>query len=115
MEFPRKEYWSGLPFFPPRDPPHPGVEPVSPALASGFFTAAPPGKAIQGFYITLYCNKFIILFTQYFPTVKYLERRYSSTVEWLAFLSSTNYITAAFTLASGHPGLEIKILYYCTL
>ena len=88
---------------------------MSPALASGFFTAAPPGKAIQGFYIILYCNKFIILFTQYFPTVKYLERRYSSTVEWLAFLSSTNYITAAFTLASGHPGLEIKILYYCTV
>ena len=27
----------------------------------------------------------------------------------------TSYITAAFTLASGHPGLEIKILYYCTL
>ena len=33
----------------------------------------------------------------------------------LALLSSTSYITAAFMLASGHPGLEIKILYYCTL
>ena len=30
-------------------------------------------------------------------------------------LSSTSYITAAFTLASGHPGLQIKIWYYCTL
>ena len=30
-------------------------------------------------------------------------------------LSSTSYITAAFTLASRYPGLEIKILYYYTL
>ena len=27
-----------------RDRPGPGVEPVSPALAGGFFTTAPPGK-----------------------------------------------------------------------
>ena len=47
-------------------------------------------------------------------TVQYLEK-YSSTVQQLALLSSTSYITAAFTLASRPPGLEIKILYYCTL
>ena len=29
--------------------------------------------------------------------------------------SSTSYIVAGFMLASGHPGLEIKIIYYCTL
>ena len=34
----------------------------------------------------------------------------------LALLRSTSYIPTAFTLASGHPGLEIKILfYYCTV
>ena len=33
----------------------------------------------------------------------------------LVLLSSTSYITAAFTLASRHTGLEIKMLYYCTL
>ena len=33
----------------------------------------------------------------------------------LALLSSASYITAAFTLASGHLGLEIKMLYYCML
>ena len=33
----------------------------------------------------------------------------------LATLSRASYITAAFIFASGHPGLEIKILYYCTL
>ena len=29
------------------DPPGPGLEPVSPALASGFLTTAPPGKSLE--------------------------------------------------------------------
>ena len=40
MEFPRQEYWSGLPF-PSGDLPDPGIKlefPVSPALAGEFFT-----------------------------------------------------------------------------
>ena len=32
MGFSRQEYWSGLPFPSPGDPPDPGIEPVSPAL-----------------------------------------------------------------------------------
>ena len=44
MEFSRQEYWSGLPFPSPRDLPNPGIEPMSPALAGGFFTTMPPGK-----------------------------------------------------------------------
>ena len=47
MEFSRQEYQSGLPFSPPEDLPNPGIKPmspVSPALAGGFFTTAPPGK-----------------------------------------------------------------------
>ena len=47
MGFSSQEYWSGLPFPPPRDLPDPGIEPVSlmsPALAGRFFTTAPPGK-----------------------------------------------------------------------
>ena len=35
--FSRQEYWSGLPFPPPQDLPDPGIEPISPALAGGFF------------------------------------------------------------------------------
>ena len=38
----RQEYWTGLPFPPPGDLPNPGVERMSPALASGFFTTEPP-------------------------------------------------------------------------
>ena len=32
MEFPRQEYWSGLPFPSPGDLPDPRIEPMSPAL-----------------------------------------------------------------------------------
>ena len=38
MGFSRQAYWSGLPCPPPGDLPDPGIEPVSPALASRFFT-----------------------------------------------------------------------------
>ena len=44
MEFPRQEYWCGLPFPPPGDLPNPGIEPMSPALEADFFTTEPPGK-----------------------------------------------------------------------
>ena len=39
MGFSRQEYWSRLPFLPPEDLSNPSVEPMSPALESGFFTA----------------------------------------------------------------------------
>ena len=43
-EFPRQEYWSGLPFPFLGDLPDSGIEPGSPALAGGFFPTEPPGK-----------------------------------------------------------------------
>ena len=45
--FPRPEYWSGLPFSSPGDRPNPGIKPrspVTPALAGRFFTTEPSGK-----------------------------------------------------------------------
>ena len=48
MGFPKQEYWSELPFPSPGDHPDLGSEtssPTSPALADGFFTTLPPGKA----------------------------------------------------------------------
>ena len=44
MGFSKQEYWSGLPFPFPGDPPGPGVKSMSPALAGGFFTTEPPGE-----------------------------------------------------------------------
>ena len=44
MEFPRQEYWSGLPFPTPGDLPNPGIKPtslVSLGLAGRFFTTSP--------------------------------------------------------------------------
>ena len=49
MELFRQESWSGLSFPSPGDLPNPGIKPpflVSPALAGGFFTTVPPGKAL---------------------------------------------------------------------
>ena len=40
-EFPRQEYWSGLPFDTPGDLTNPRITPVSPALAGRLFTTAP--------------------------------------------------------------------------
>ena len=53
MGFPRQEYWSGSPFPSPGDHPNPGIEPVSPALTSGFFTTEPPEKPILLCYLTI--------------------------------------------------------------
>ena len=47
MGFSRQEYWSGLPFPPPGDLLHPGIEPtpsVSPASVDGFFITVPLRK-----------------------------------------------------------------------
>ena len=44
MGFPRQEYWSGLSFPSPGDLSDPEIEPVSPALAGGFFTPEPQGS-----------------------------------------------------------------------
>ena len=40
LGFSRQEHWSGLPCSPPGDLANPGIEPVFPALAGGFFTTS---------------------------------------------------------------------------
>ena len=47
MEFPRQEYWSGLPFPSPADLPNAGTEPRSPALQADTLTSEPPGKPLE--------------------------------------------------------------------
>ena len=42
MGFSRQEYWSGVAG--PGDLPDPGIKPVCPALAEGFFSTEPSGK-----------------------------------------------------------------------
>ena len=60
MGFPRQEYWSGLPFPSSGDLPDPGIKPTSPALASRFFTAEPPGKPHISHINNLFSNVYLI-------------------------------------------------------
>ena len=53
MGFPRQEYWSGLLFPPPGDLLDPGINPMSPALAGGFFTSEQPEKPLLSYINTL--------------------------------------------------------------
>ena len=49
VEFPRQDFWSGLPFPTPGDLPNPGIEPkslMSLALAGSFFTTSTTWEAL---------------------------------------------------------------------
>ena len=48
MEFSRKEYWSGLPFLSPGDPPDPGIKPQPTALKADSLPSEPPGVQVKG-------------------------------------------------------------------
>ena len=55
MEFPKQDYWSGLPFPSPGDLPGPGIKPTFPvslALAGGFFTTVPPSLALTEHFLS---------------------------------------------------------------
>ena len=54
LEFSRQEYYSGLPFPSPGDLPYPGIEPMSLALAGGFYTTELP----LGLIVSVYLIKF---------------------------------------------------------
>ena len=46
MEFPRQEYWHGLPFPSPGDLPDPGIEPACLTLTGGFLTTGAAWEAL---------------------------------------------------------------------
>ena len=57
-DFSRQEYWSGLPFPPPRNLPEPGTEPTSPTLTGGFLTPEPNMYMFMyGWFALLYSGK----------------------------------------------------------
>ena len=61
MQFSMQEYWIPFPFPPPGDLPDPGVKPVSPAWAGGFFTTESSGKPCE-----CVCICIIHIYTSYF-------------------------------------------------
>ena len=52
MRFSRKEYWNGLPFPSPGDPPNPEIEPGSPALQADSLLSESPGKSQTWYKLT---------------------------------------------------------------
>ena len=52
MELSRQGYWSGLPFPSPGDLPDPGIEPGSPTLQADSLPSEPPGKLLEGRFLT---------------------------------------------------------------
>ena len=50
IEFSRQENWSGLPFPSQGYPPHPGINPQSPARAGGLFIISATREALLGVY-----------------------------------------------------------------
>ena len=59
MEFSRQQYWSGLPFPPPRDLPDPGIKPKSPTLQADSQLSEPQGKPLESI---LSLNKSLLFF-----------------------------------------------------
>ena len=65
MGFSRQEYWSGLPWPPPGDLPHPGIEPeslTSRALAGRFFITSAIREALSQTYIYSFSYSFPLWF-----------------------------------------------------
>ena len=54
VEFPRQEYWSGLPFPSPGDLPDPGIQPGPLALQADSLPSEPPGKPIYLLYLLIF-------------------------------------------------------------
>ena len=79
MGFSLQEYWSGLPFPPPRNLPYSGIKltfRVSPELVDGFFTTEPPGKPYFNIILSLPIQViFIKLELHLLPTKKKLDIR----------------------------------------
>ena len=47
MGFSRQEYWSGLSFPSPGNPPNPGIEPRSPTLQADALPSEPTGRPLE--------------------------------------------------------------------
>ena len=68
-----------MPFPPPGDLPDPEIKPVSlasPALAGGFFTTEPPGKAHSKEHISHNLGYLLLRDTQFFNNVNILQRAF---------------------------------------
>ena len=82
------------------DLPGPGLEPVSPSLAGGFLTTAPPGKSSLSLFLTLYILERLTLYmtTNIFP-------------QFFIFLLALRCFVVCNTKALGLTFLVVKFMY----
>ena len=59
MQFPRQEYWSGLPFPSPGALPDPGIELRSPVLQADSLLSKQPGNTLSSLVSNCCCNKWL--------------------------------------------------------
>ena len=87
LRFSRQEYWSGLPFSPPRDLPN---SPASPALAGIFSITGPPGKPIVNkVYVCVHATSLLCNPVVYNPPDSSVHGTLQGRIlEWVAMPSS---------------------------
>ena len=79
MGFSRQEHWSGLPFPPPEDLPHPGIKPGSPSLQADCLVLESPGTPLQAleehFLLSMLCNDRVAAGSQLFVVYCYFQNQ----------------------------------------
>ena len=66
MGFPRQEYWIGMPFPSPGDPPDPGTEPTSPAWQADSLPLSHLGSPWRGIQVfTILCSHLFCVFENF--------------------------------------------------
>ena len=58
MGFSSQEHWGGLPCLPPGDLPNPGIKPMSPVVAGGFFTTSAIWEDLKGDTVASWAGNF---------------------------------------------------------
>ena len=66
MGFPRQEYWTGLPFPSPEDPPGPGIESISPLWQADSLPLSYLGRPWRGIQVfTMLCSQLFCRFENF--------------------------------------------------
>ena len=94
MGFSRQEYWSGLPWPPPGDLPHPRIEPASlrsPVLAGRFFTTSTTWEDPKAWYWQKIIFKKRVAHNWNWPNRTHSHHSTKSYIyTWLVFLVKTS-------------------------
>ena len=114
MGFPRKEYWSGLPYPSPEDLPDSGSEPTFSALAHGLFTTEPPGKPL---FLPHCCysvaKSHVQLFVTPWTTASHAPLSFTISQSLLK-LMSTEAMMPSYHLVLCHPLLLLPSVFPST-